>query len=67
MINNLISLISPPSQRTFDNSVWTTFESEGNLRLPNDFKEFISIYGGGAVDNFVWVLDPFSKNPNLNC
>ncbi|MFL9674322.1 MULTISPECIES: SMI1/KNR4 family protein [Pseudomonas] len=66
MINKLIALLSPPSQRIFDNAVWATFESEGGLRLPSDFKQFISIYGCGAVDDFVWVLDPFSENSNLN-
>lgn len=66
MINKLIALLSPPSQRIFDNAAWATFESEGGLRLPSDFKQFISIYGCGAVDDFVWVLDPFSENSNLN-
>ncbi|WP_439214229.1 SMI1/KNR4 family protein [Duffyella gerundensis] len=66
MINKLISLLSPPSQRIFDNAAWAIFESKLSLRLPNDFKKFISIYGCGAIDDFVWVLNPFSKNPNLN-
>lgn len=66
MINKLISLLSPPSQRIFDNTAWANFESEGNPRLPNDFKQLISIYGCGSVDDFLWILDPFSKNPNLN-
>jgi hypothetical protein len=66
MIDKLIGVLSPPSQRTFDNAAWVTFESEGGVRLPNDFKELVSIYGCGAIDDFVWLLDPFSKNPNLN-
>lgn len=66
MINKLISLLSPTSQRIFDNAAWAIFESKGSLRLPNDFKNFISIYGCGAIDDFVWVLNPFSINPNLN-
>jgi hypothetical protein len=66
MINKLTSILSPPTRRTFDTSVWATFESKKNLRLPNDFKELISIYGCGAINDFLWLLDPFSKNQDLN-
>lgn len=66
MINKLIDILPPPSPRAFDKAAWVNFETDKGLRLPNDFKEFISIYGCGAVDDFVWVLDPFSQNPNLN-
>lgn len=66
MISKLINILPPPSQRAFDNTAWASIESHENLRLPNDFKQLISIYGCGVVDDFIWVLDPFSKNPNLN-
>ena len=66
MINKLISLLPPPSPRAFNKAAWANLETEENLRLPNDFKEFISIYGCGAIDDFVWVLDPFSENSDLN-
>lgn len=66
MINKLISLLPPPSPRALDDAIWLTFESEKNLRLPNDFKELISNYGCGAIDDFLWLLNPLSKNSNLN-
>ena len=66
MINKLINLLSPPSHRIFDDTAWASFDANADLRLPNDFKQFISIYGCGAIDDFIWVLDPFSKDPNLS-
>lgn len=34
--------------------------------LPTDYKEFISTYGTGAIGDFLWIMNPFSKNPSLN-
>lgn len=37
-----------------------------NIKFPDDYKEFISTYGTGSIDNFLWILNPFSKNININ-
>jgi hypothetical protein len=66
MIYKLISVLSPPSRQPLESSVWTEFESRNKLKLPNDFKELMSTYGCGAISDFLWLLDPFAKNPNLN-
>jgi len=34
--------------------------------FPLDFKQFLSLYGTGQIDNFLWILNPFSKNKYLN-
>lgn len=59
MIDELVRILPPShARRSFDNAAWSHFESEWQIRLPEDFKGFISIYGGGVIDAFVWMLSP---------
>ncbi|MBI5722446.1 MAG: SMI1/KNR4 family protein [Planctomycetes bacterium] len=44
---------------------WASVECKW-CRLPADFKAFVSDYGTGCIDNFVWVFNPASQNENLN-
>lgn len=66
MMDKLIALLSPPASRNFVGAAWKGLESKKGQRFPNDFKQLISIYGCGTIDGFILLLDPFSKNPNLN-
>ena len=34
--------------------------------LPDDYVEFINHYGTGTISEFVWIFNPFAKNPYLN-
>jgi hypothetical protein len=34
--------------------------------LPDEYKEFISTYGTGGIDNFIWILNPFVLDENFN-
>jgi hypothetical protein len=36
------------------------------FELPEDYKRFITTYGTGNIDNFLWVLNPFSGNDHMN-
>ncbi|MCG8419786.1 MAG: SMI1/KNR4 family protein [Proteobacteria bacterium] len=45
---------------------WEKVEQELSLVLPEDYKWFIEQYGTGCVSMYVWILNPFSKNENLN-
>jgi SMI1-KNR4 cell-wall len=54
-----------PSDRPFGGG-WQFVERSLGVELPEDYKEFVATYGTGAVDNFLWVLNPFAKNKNLN-
>ncbi|MBX8516834.1 SMI1/KNR4 family protein [Pseudomonas cichorii] len=65
-MNELINILPPPSRYGFDSDAWVKFEAEEKLRVPQDFKELISIYGGGQIDGFLWILNPFSVNRNLS-
>jgi len=39
---------------------------EFGVRFPDIFIDFVSTYGTGSIGGFLWILNPFSKNPNLN-
>ena len=45
---------------------WEEVEKEIGLIFPEDYKVFIDSHGEGAINEFLWILSPFSKNENLN-
>ena len=34
--------------------------------FPEDYKRFIDFHGEGGINEFLWILSPFSENENLN-
>lgn len=44
---------------------WDALHERLGFALPADYREFVGRYGSGVVDNFVWVLNPFSANENI--
>lgn len=67
-LNALKEVLRPPNIpcETPDSSDWQLVETSLGMGLPEDYKDFISCYGTGAVDQFLWVLNPFSNNKYLN-
>lgn len=65
--HRLRALIEPPEQAVERprGAAWADFEQKW-CRLPNDFKEFVTEYGSGCIDDFLWVFNPASSNENLN-
>lgn len=45
---------------------WISFEEKLGITLPKDYKDFIDIYGTGGIDNFLWILNPFVEDENVN-
>lgn len=41
-------------------------EKNLGMILPLDYKKFINKYGTGSINDFIWILNPFSENENLN-
>jgi hypothetical protein len=64
-LNKVLKPPGCPSERPRE-SDWQPIEQNLGFELPEDYKEFIGCYGTGAVDNFLWVFSPFSKNKHLN-
>jgi hypothetical protein len=64
--------IMPPPTKPFECGTWEDWirsqTSAINLvgRLPIDYKLFINAYGSGSINDFLYIFNPFSKNPNLN-
>lgn len=62
-INDLTSLIPPPAQpRNVPTDVhWSRVEAGRGVRLPVDYKEFLSTYGEGRVGEFVDIFVPEAR------
>ncbi|MFJ8232835.1 SMI1/KNR4 family protein [Streptomyces sp. NPDC094448] len=45
---------------------WDAVESALGTTLPTDYKEFISVYGGGLVDGYLTVLEPSCVHPGYD-
>ena len=45
---------------------WQFVERSLAIELPKDYKDFVSVYGTGVINHFVWILSPFTSNKNLN-
>ena len=67
MLDELVQLIPPPPSpyETGDQDRWAGTESSLGILLPRDFCEIIDIYGTGIWSNFLYLLNPFSKNTHL--
>lgn len=67
-LNELMKLLPPPSSavESADAVAWASFEQSFGTALPLDYKQFVTIYGTGAIDGFLWILNPFSKTGYLN-
>lgn len=63
----LTSILRPPfTSSGIMESDWLPVEAHLGLSLPDDYKTFIDHYGTGAIDSFLYILNPFSSNPRLN-
>lgn len=45
---------------------WTKFESSYGIKFPKDYKMIINEYGTGSINNFLWILNPFDSDENIN-
>ncbi len=45
---------------------WGALPEEFGGRFPDTYVDFVTTYGTGSIGAFLWVLNPFSKNPSLN-
>ena len=64
----LAKLIPPPNNpdEAPQQNEWPRIEARIGTALPLDYKEFVSLYGTGKIDNFLWIFNPFSQNENMN-
>jgi hypothetical protein len=60
-VEELRRLVPPPAQPKGAEGDWGACEEELRLRLPEDYKEFISIYGSGTLCRLFAISSPFSS------
>jgi hypothetical protein len=67
-IDLLIELLGLPSTTIDTGSLdqWSSIERPINLTIPDDFKQYINTFGTGKLADFIYPLNPFSTNKNLN-
>lgn len=61
-INEILSI----QQRKCKKNSWEEVEKKLGITFPEDYKIFIDSYGEGGINEFLWILSPFSKNEYLN-
>jgi len=64
LLKTVLSVPINPFEITVEN--WNEVEMKLGSRLPSDYKEFISCYGTGGIDDFLFVLNPVAKNKYMN-
>ena len=62
----MILVLAPPVEPICSKGAFIDTEQQIGTSLPSDYKEFISHYGLGSIDDFIWILNPFTENKNLN-
>ena len=67
-INKLANIIKSNNELTdkYTKEKWDEIELTLGVKLPTDYKKFINRYGVGSINDFIWVLNPFTQNSNLN-
>ncbi len=66
-IGELISIVPPPEAPTESQATdWPTVEDNVGAVLPDDYKAFVERYGTGIINDFLWILNPFSTRKYVN-
>lgn len=66
-IQELETILAPPAEPAETGSFEEWTDVYKNIKgLPTDYFDFINKYGTGSINNFIWVLNPFSLNHYLN-
>lgn len=66
-IENIEELMPAPiSPKETQGHDWEGFSKEMSSDVPALYKDFLSVYGTGVIGGFLWVINPFSSNSNLN-
>ena len=64
-IENLLRAVPPPAApfEAFDGP-WDVIEDNLDLELPQDYKDYVRLYGYGYFMEFLGICVPGSRNPN---
>jgi hypothetical protein len=65
-IEGLTRLMPPPDAPIAAAGDWDYVLRALGTALPADYVDFIARYGTGRIAGFLWVYNPFERNPYLN-
>jgi hypothetical protein len=67
-LRSLMQVAPPPSipLETGAEDAWPRVEEDLGVPIPPDYREFVHAYGSGCFQRFLWPLNPFSEDENLN-
>jgi hypothetical protein len=64
ILKTILAVPSNPLETTVKD--WEAIEKKLGTVFPDDYKEFISCYGTGEIDEFLFVLNPVANNKYVN-
>lgn len=65
-MNYDINEFLPIRQGECKKNAWEEIEKKIGIIFPEDYKLFIDFHGEGGINEFLWILSPFSENESLN-
>lgn len=65
-IEILKKILIPTNEKYYNKNDWDKIQEKWEIKFPDDYKEIISLYGTGAINDFLWIFSPFSENKYLN-
>lgn len=64
-VSDIISVIPPPPGHGWRAVDWASVEQSLGLPLPQDYKDFIAVYGPGTFDDFLHIFLPAGTGPMI--
>jgi hypothetical protein len=64
-LDELLTVLPPPKRPLHNQGDWVAVEAAIGLRLPEDYKAFITAYGRGTINNCLEIESPFGTKPNV--
>ena len=63
-IKSILPILGVPSEN--EGIIWEPLHSKIGFSFPKIYIEFIENYGTGSINNFFWIINPFSTNSSLS-
>jgi len=65
-LSELGKLMNPPAHPLEADVEWGAVEAALSATLPQDYKDFIGMYGSGSINGFLTILNPAASDDRLN-
>jgi hypothetical protein len=62
----LKAILAPPASPRENGGDWETVERQLGVSLPEDYKQFIEVYGSGDIGGNLSIYNPFAENVHQN-